>query len=724
VEIEEFDAHPRLRESVRVGPDGQRSARCPAHDDQHASLSYRPGDHGGVVVTCHAGCDTAQVVAHLGLTMGHLAGAPYLQEQYAYTDIEGYLLWTVQRWANPKTFRCVPGLPPPADRVLFNLPDVRAAQVHGDFLFIVEGERDVLTLNAHGYRATCNVGGAGVGKWLPQYTEMVRGVACVVIADNDEPGRAHARAIAAAITGVAKSVTMMVSPIGSDVTDLLDAGYTLDALSLLPDREAGAAYTAKGVRVRKVSWAWPRYIPFGKLTIIEGDPGDGKSVLTVDLAARWSTGAVMPDGSASGGPFPVIMVSAEDDMEDTIVPRLDAAGANTALIHLVPHGLNPNAPFELSSDMDWLTDVVMELGARAVIFDPITSFINERTDTHNDSSTRRALYPLRVLASRTGAAVLAVRHLNKGVGKALYRGGGSIGFVAAARACYLVAPHPEEPEVRLFACVKNNLGPKAPTLGYQLDQHEDVPYLVWRKGPVELDAQQALDGQNSHRPEVDEDEVTYQKAARQMEQNFLLDLLSDGPLSWTEIVAAAKEVGFSARTLRRARIDARLVCLGRPGQHDSKWAAPAPDLENRPELVHGQLVQPSETRGAEREHGQAGQAEPLLEGNSPLVKGPPDDLQIEKVGPVEEINKPELVQLDHVTEQHPGPPRAGQAGQGQGEDVIMAPLTESQRDDLLDATELVCDICQTTTEVTRWGAPYWKVRCFSHNPLRYFRDTP
>src|SRR4029079_3946864 len=156
----------------------------------------------------------------------------------------------------------------------------------------------------------------------------------VVYGDNDPPGRAHARAVAASVRPYAASVSLVVPRHGKDVSDLLDAGDSLDDVDPLSDQEEVAAYVAANVRTRRVEWAWGGYVPLGKLSLIEGDPGDGKSVLTVDLAARWSSGAPMPDGTVHDGPWPVFMVSAEDDMEDTIVPRLIAAGARLDYVTL------------------------------------------------------------------------------------------------------------------------------------------------------------------------------------------------------------------------------------------------------------------------------------------------------------------------------------------------------------------------------------------------------
>ena len=641
------------------------ASRCPGHDDRVRSLMSNPGEYGGIVVKCHAGCNTSDIVAAMHLSMADLMGKPYVVDTYDYTDKTGAnVLYKVERWANPKTFRCVPHLPPPAERVLFQWPAIEWARQHGRTIFVVEGEKDVLTLAGHGFPATTNVTGAGA--WLPHYSEVLAGLNVIVVADNDETGRRHARTVAASLKDFAASVSVMHSPYGKDVTDLIDAGYTVDRLMNLPDVEGTPIYTASGVTSRRVSWAWQDYFPMGKVSIIEGDPGDGKSVLTIDLAARWSTGAPMPGQSVGLPPAVVILVSAEDDMEDTIKPRLERAGANLDRVKLVPHGVTPDRAFDFGTDLPGLMKAVHDLGAKVVVFDPLSAFMSEKTDTHNDASVRRALQPLKAMATLTGAAVLVVRHLNKGgTGKAIYRGGGSIGFIGAARAAYLVAEHPEEPGTKLFACVKNNLAAKPPTLTYKIEVVEGDPFLVWGE-PLDLGAQAILDGPEKRKPAEDDDELTSRRKARQYEREFLLDVVADGPLTWAEIVDAGKQAGFAARTLERARADAGLLKItGAAGQRTTRWGRPLVVTDSEPTSPITPLRQPPESRSATQMAG--GMAEWVGGSDSLLPDG----------------------------------------------------TTEDDRDEQLDALPLVCSICRSTEAVSRFGKPWWVVRCVDHNPRTY-----
>jgi hypothetical protein len=550
VELDEFLSKLDGVEPYGVG---QYSARCPApaHVDVKPSLTVHAGRHGGVVAKCQRGCKIEDVVTGLGLTLADLMGAPYIEAEYEYRNETGKTVYTVERWANPKTFRIRPGLPLPAQRVMYQVDAIQWCRENEFPIYLVEGEKDCETLRLKGIPATTVVGGAG--KWQPQYTDALAGLDVIVVADNDEVGVASARSIVEQIRRYARSVALKYSPVGKDVSDLVEAGYTLDALRDLP-LEGGAVYVASQIQPKAVRWLWPGHIPYGKVTFIEGDPGDGKSLLTVDLAARLSAGREMPGGAGAVEPVKVALVSGEDDPDDTIVPRLNAAGANLDNVLIVPHGPSPDLPFELARDWLWLRDYCMTHGVGVVVFDPVNAFLGEKTDTHNDSSTRRGLMPLKILASTTGAAVIGVRHLNKGnVGtKAIYRSGGSIAFVGMARAAFLVAPNPRDREVRVLACVKMSLARKPPSLTYTIEGDGDAsPRLVWGEA-IEATAQDVLDGPEKE-SDADPHEQVGRRVARLRERAFLYEILQDEPLAWGDIVALGKAEGFSARTLERAR---------------------------------------------------------------------------------------------------------------------------------------------------------------------------
>src|SRR5918997_427133 len=175
------------------------------------------------------------------------------------------------------------------------------------------------------------------------------------------------------------------------------------------------------VEPEQVEWLWPGRLPLGKLAVLDGDPGLGKSALTLDLAARVSAGLELPDGGRCG--------PAGADNERIVA--LTMIGVGTRAERLV----------SLTQDLDAIEAAIGRVGAALVVIDPLMAFLTGKTDSHKDQDIRRGLAPLAALAERKGAAVLLVRHLNKSAGgNALYRGGGSIGIIGAARAGLVVAP--------------------------------------------------------------------------------------------------------------------------------------------------------------------------------------------------------------------------------------------------------------------------------------------
>jgi hypothetical protein len=221
----------RLPHAIERG--GQWSAKCPAHDDAHASLSIGEGSDGTILIRCHAGCTAKAIVAAMGLTLRDLFspstnGTDWgrIVKAYDYTDEQGRLLFQAVRF-DPKDFR---QRSPDGNggwrwkttgvrRVLYRLPTLRPAIDSGQTIFIAEGEKDVDTVVALGLTATCNVGGAG--KWKPEYSGCLRGAKVIIIVDQDEPGKKHAAQVAKSLHGVAELVKVIDPPAGKDVTEWL-----------------------------------------------------------------------------------------------------------------------------------------------------------------------------------------------------------------------------------------------------------------------------------------------------------------------------------------------------------------------------------------------------------------------------------------------------------------------------------------------------------------------
>lgn len=328
----------------------------------------------------------------------------------------------------------------------------------------------------------------------------------------------------------------------------------VSAPSVSPESQPASVRVAD-VAPEHVEWLWQARVPLGKVTVLDGDPGLGKSTVTLDLAARVSTGTPMPDEQERSDPAAVLMLSAEDGLADTIRPRLDAAGADVTRVHVLGEVVVDGAARlpEIPSDLSLIEREVQLLGARLVVIDPLMAYLTDRVDSRSDHHIRRALSPVAALADATGAAVVVVRHLNKsGGGKAIYRGGGSIGIVGAARSALLVAQDPDDEGRRIVAPMKSNLAAPPPALAFRLvpDEVHGCARVKW-DGRTDHNADQLLAS-----PLDDEEKSAVDECAA-----MVRDLLITGPLPSKEVQRAARDADFSDSTLKRAK--ARLGVKGR-----------------------------------------------------------------------------------------------------------------------------------------------------------------
>jgi hypothetical protein len=316
-----------------------------------------------------------------------------------------------------------------------------------------------------------------------------------------------------------------------------------------------------------VCWLWRGRIPLGKLTILDGDPGLGKSVLTLDLAARVSAGHCLPfDPQTEPGeerePAGVVLLSAEDGLGDTIKPRLDAAGADAdrvLALDKIPDGKGFRLPV-LPNDILRIKEAVERVAARLVVVDPLMAFLNGDTNSHRDQDVRRALHPLTAMAQETGAAVVVVRHLNKATGgNPVYRGGGSIGIIGAARSGLLVAADPDNPDRRVLASTKCNLARSPASLSFDLSSVENGALRVGWIGESPHTANSLLAA-----PKDDEDRNAVADAVE-----VLRTILSAGSRTAKEATAEARKARVSARTLARAK--AKLGVRSKPIGFRGEW---------------------------------------------------------------------------------------------------------------------------------------------------------
>ena len=320
-------------------------------------------------------------------------------------------------------------------------------------------------------------------------------------------------------------------------------------------RDSGARLVRMSdVEPEAVECIWHGRLVLGKLNLLDGDPGLGKSTLTADLAARVSRGLPMPDGLPGIAPAGVVICSAEDGLGDTIRPRLEVAGADLArIVALTIADEAGERSIAIPDDLTALEEAIVAVGARLVIIDPVMAHLPGTVNSYRDQDVRRALAPLAALADRTGCAIVAVRHLNKASGgNVLYRGGGSIGIIGAARVGLLVAPDPDDESGsrRVLAVTKCNLAPIAPALGFTVESAtvESAAGTVETSGIVWGEATGHTAAQLLAMPSDDEERGAVGEAA-----DVLASILAGGPVGAKEAQAEARQAGISEATLRRAK---------------------------------------------------------------------------------------------------------------------------------------------------------------------------
>lgn len=324
------------------------------------------------------------------------------------------------------------------------------------------------------------------------------------------------------------------------------------------------------VETQRLLWLWQGRFACGKLNMLAGDPGHGKSTVTLDIAARTTIGACWPDGQANIA-GDVILLSAEDDPGDTIKPRFEAAGGNSEKCHIFEATLRYDAEsdkenesfFSLSSDLDALKELIEHTQARLVIIDPISAYLGG-VDSHKNAEIRSILGPLANMASETGCCILAVSHLNKSTASAQYRVMGSLAFSAAARSTWVTAKDKDNPARRLLLPVKNNLAPDTGGLAYSIQPSEynpQIPCVSWEREPVHVSAEIAL------APASDDSGKMTDVI------DWLRNILDSGPVEANEIKRLANESGIASwRTINEAKkqMGIKTFCDGSP-RHGGKW---------------------------------------------------------------------------------------------------------------------------------------------------------
>jgi AAA domain len=312
-----------------------------------------------------------------------------------------------------------------------------------------------------------------------------------------------------------------------------------------------SSISAAEIEVKPVEWLWPGRVPMHALTVLAGDPGLGKSLLTIHLAAKLS------QGELTGRPANVLMLTAEDPLGQVVRPRLEAAGADIRRVHfgsMMRDGVE--TPILLPDDVEALDSLVQERGARLVVIDPLMAHLAGGIDSWKDQKVRHALAPLHRMAERRATAVLVVAHLNKGQGTdPLQRLGGSIGIPAAARSVLLLGRDPDSPDGsrRVLAHVKSNVAAPVPSLAFALE--------AVRLPTSDIETVRIVDAGTS--PYLATDLLSVERTQRGSKLAeavaFLDEQLQEGPKPADELLVRAKQQRISHSTLKRAREERGVV---------------------------------------------------------------------------------------------------------------------------------------------------------------------
>ena len=287
------------------------------------------------------------------------------------------------------------------------------------------------------------------------------------------------------------------------------------------------------MELQQVQWLWHPYIPFGKLTIIQGNPGEGKTTLALRLAAACSTGTPMP-GMEPVTPFPVIYQSAEDGMGDTIKPRLMEAGADLERVLSIVED-----KVQLSLLDVRIEQAIREHKARLMILDPIQGYIGSHVDLNRANEIRSVLKSVSAVAERTGCAIVLIGHLNKASGaSSAYRGLGSIDFRAAARSVLLIGRLKNDPTVRVIVHDKSSLAPEGKSLAFGLGDEEG---FRWLNGYDGITSEELLSG------------VTAETKTAMAEELIRTMLSGRQEVMAEEVFRAAQHKGISRRTVNEAK---------------------------------------------------------------------------------------------------------------------------------------------------------------------------
>lgn len=297
-----------------------------------------------------------------------------------------------------------------------------------------------------------------------------------------------------------------------------------------------------------VDWLWYPYIPYGKVTIIQGDPGEGKTTLALNIAATLTCGGMLPGDTEPREPINVIYQTAEDGLADTVKPRLEAANADCTRVLVIDESKT-----ELSLRDERIEEAIAKTNAKLVILDPLQAYLGADVDMHRANEIRPVMSHLGRIAEEYGCAIVLIGHMNKATGqKCAYRGLGSIDIFAASRSTLLVGKVKNDKYKRIMAHVKSSLAPIGSSLVFEIREHSKIEW----NGTAELTADQFLEDGGERIQKIES------------AKKFLLSILSDGGKRQKDIVSSAKGMDFGIRTLHSAKAELGIKSI----KTDNGWS--------------------------------------------------------------------------------------------------------------------------------------------------------
>ncbi|MBQ2967445.1 MAG: AAA family ATPase [Clostridia bacterium] len=567
----------------------QYSAKCPAHDDNHASLSVSAGEK-GVVLNCHAGCTVEQITASLGLTASDLFysstsngnNSTASAIEYIYRDMDGKPVAKKIRYPN-KAF-CWMHINKSGEWEKGNggrkLPLYHQYECQKcNELYIVEGEKDVDTLHSI-KKAAVSLPNGAKSSWCNAYTDYFEGKNIAIIPDNDEPGRKFARMIADKLADIATVRIVDLSLLWEDIPEKADiTDYVVQfgadsfkrvselARETEPIKHKKRLISLANVEATQTQWLWYPYIPKGKITLMTADPGTGKTYFCLYLTATVSTGRPFFGETEGREPGKVIYQTAEDGYADTIVPRLQPMEPNFENVFFADESEK-----QLEFMDEELESIVKEAKPDLIIFDPLQAYLGMDVDMHRANQVRPIMSKVINIAEKYNVAVIFIMHNSKmGQNQALYRALGTIDIPAAARSMLIMGKDPEDDKQKLLCQEKSSLAPHGKTIMFHIDPS---------KGGIVFDGfsdYKADDILNPHqktrnKPSATKDEV----------KEALLEMLrkGEGSASMDEIESLRVYSGWSKSTLYNAKEELKLqrVQIGYSKNKKTWWLLPNMDV--------------------------------------------------------------------------------------------------------------------------------------------------